>query len=338
MNGHSAKYVNTPQTKLFNKSRLLYGYHLAKDTIYKKKQIIITEGQLDVVMLHQAGYKNTVATSGTALTKEHLPLISRGEPEVIIAYDGDKAGINAAYKAALMLSQGNFIGGVVIFKDGIDPADMVKDNRITELNEMFSNPIPFISYVIDFIIKKFNIENPHEKQQALKESNDYLKILSPILQEEYQSVIASKLNINTNLIQIQKESNRVSTVTLSQIDIAELSIIKTAVEDKESLILLKKHIESYTFQVHKREFDILLSDANSSELLNIVLNDEIKLYSKDEFSHQLSLLALPYYVRKLQQIGYNSELDFREKSKQTRKIKEKITYLKKEIYDCRMQK
>ncbi|MDD2640202.1 MAG: DNA primase, partial [Arcobacteraceae bacterium] len=65
--GHNAKYVNSPQTKLFNKSRLLYGYHLAKEHIYKRKEIIITEGYLDVIMLHQAGFEHSVATLGTAL-------------------------------------------------------------------------------------------------------------------------------------------------------------------------------------------------------------------------------------------------------------------------------
>jgi DNA primase len=71
--GHQAKYVNSPETPFFNKSRLLYAYHLAKHAVYKKQEIIITEGYLDVIMLHQAGFDNAVATLGTALTQEHLP-------------------------------------------------------------------------------------------------------------------------------------------------------------------------------------------------------------------------------------------------------------------------
>ena len=98
---HPAKYINSPQTKLFNKSRLLYGYHLAKESIYKKKQIIICEGYLDVIMFHQAGFSTAVATLGTALTAEHLPLLRKGDPKVILAYDGDKAGVAAALKASV---------------------------------------------------------------------------------------------------------------------------------------------------------------------------------------------------------------------------------------------
>ncbi|MFY4804729.1 toprim domain-containing protein, partial [Aliarcobacter butzleri] len=77
----------------FNKSKLLYGYNLAKEKIYKTKQIIICEGYLDVIMLHQAGFDIAVATLGTALTVERLPLLRRGEPKVILAYDGDEAGL-----------------------------------------------------------------------------------------------------------------------------------------------------------------------------------------------------------------------------------------------------
>jgi len=327
--GHNAKYINSPQTKLFNKSRLLYGYHLAKETIYKQKTIIITEGYLDVVMLHQAGFSNTVATLGTALTTEHLPLLNRGEPKVIVAYDGDKAGLNAAYKASLLLSHSDFKGGVVIFQDGTDPADMVATNKIDELNEMFVNPTPFIPYVIDFIIKKFNIENPQEKQQALQETNDYLKTLSPILQEEYQSLIARKLNVNSQLIQVQHFNNQqVSNANLSSIDIAELSIIRSVLEDNSLLDILKQNINNQMIQIHIDEFNMLLNDPANQSLVSITLQDNLITYTKEEFEKQLVLLSLPYYNKQLQQLNYNNEIDFRTKSKNIRALKEKIKSLK----------
>jgi DNA primase len=327
--GHNAKYINSPQTKLFNKSRLLYGYHLAKEMIYKQKSIIITEGYLDVVMLHQAGFANTVATLGTALTVDHLPLLRRGEPKVIVAYDGDKAGLNAAYKASLLLSHGDFNGGVVIFEEGMDPADMVAQNKIDQLNEMFLNPTPFIPYVIDFIIKKFNIENPQEKQQALQEANDYLKTLSPILQEEYQNLIARKLNVNSQLIQVQHFNNQqVSNANLSSIDIAELSIIRSVLEDNSLLDILKNNINNHMIQIHIDEFNMLLNDPTNQSLVSITLQEHLKIYTKEEFEKQLILLSLPYYNKLLQQLNYNNDIDFRTKSKRIRELKEKIKLLK----------
>lgn len=327
--GHNAKYINSPQTVLFNKSRLLYGYHLAKEMIYKQKTIIITEGYLDVVMLHQAGFANTVATLGTALTVDHLPLLRRGEPKVIVAYDGDKAGLNAAYKASLLLSHGDFNGGVVIFEEGMDPADMVAQNKIDQLNEMFLNPTPFIPYVIDFIIKKFNIENPQEKQQALQEANDYLKTLSPILQEEYQNLIARKLNVNSQLIQVQHFNNQqVSNANLSSIDIAELSIIRSVLEDNSLLNILKNNINNHMIQIHIDEFNMLLNDPTNQSLVSITLQEHLKIYTKEEFEKQLILLSLPYYNKLLQQLNYNNDINFRTKSKRIRDLKEKIKLLK----------
>ncbi len=137
-------------------------------------------------MLHQAGFNTAVATLGTALTKDHLPILRRGEPKVIVAYDGDKAGLNAAFKASVMLSQSEFEGGVIIFEEGKDPADMVKDGQIEKLNEIFSNPTPFINYAIDYIISKYETNDPMQKQKALHESNDYLKSLSMLYQDEYK--------------------------------------------------------------------------------------------------------------------------------------------------------
>ena len=328
ISGHNAKYVNSPQTKVFNKSRLLYGYNLAKESIYKQKSVIVTEGYLDVIMLHQAGFSNAIATLGTALTKEHLPLLSRGEPKVVVAYDGDKAGINAAYKASLLLSHSQFQGGVVIFKDGQDPADMVNANKLDELNLMFNKTTPFIVFVLDFIIDKYNLDNPQEKQSALKETNEYLKTLSPILQEEYSSMIARKLNVNAQLVQVQHyENQRSSNVNLSSIDISELSIIKTLLDNKELLSEVSKELIPEMFEIHGKEYITLLENAEDPSLIGLMLNEHLISYTKEELSNQLSIIMSPFYKKKLQQIKYNEDLKFREKAMQTREIQYKLREL-----------
>ena len=188
---HPAKYINSPQTKLFDKSRVLYGYHLAKESIYKEQEIIICEGYLDVIMLHQANYTNAVATLGTALTSAHLPLLKKGEPKVVLAYDGDSAGINAALKAAKMLSSSGFEGKVVLFPNGLDPADLVANNNLEYLKKIFKNGKDLIIFVLEQIKSQYDLANPHQKQKALFEAKNYLKTLSPILQESYASKAAA---------------------------------------------------------------------------------------------------------------------------------------------------
>lgn len=326
--GHNAKYVNSPQTKLFNKSRLLYGYHLAKEQIYKKNQIIVCEGYLDVIMLHQAGFNTAVATLGTALTQEHLPLLRRGEPKIILAYDGDKAGLAAAFKASVMLSQSEFEGGVIIFADGLDPADMVHNGKINELNEIFSNPISFIPYVIDYIISKYEIIDPNQKQKALTEANDYLKSLSLLNQDEYKRYLAQKLNIRENLVKISSNKQRPFESNLTKIDIAELCIIKSILEKPKRLDSVLDIVDASMFEIHKNEFELLLTDIGNISLNSIVLNEKLENYDDERLNQELLTLVYKFYTNKLTAISYDNSLDFKQKANLIRKIKDNIYQLK----------
>jgi len=327
--GHNAKYVNSPQTKVFNKSRLLYGYHLAKEFIYKKNELIICEGYLDVIMLHQAGFNTAVATLGTALTKDHLPLIRRGEPKIILAYDGDKPGLAAAFKASVMLSQSEFEGGVVIFGEGIDPADMVKDGKTEELNKIFAKPLPFIPYAIDYIISKYEINNPAQKQKALIETNDYLQSLGIIYQDEYKRYIAQKLNIRENLVKISNSnSHRQDDRNLSKIDIAELCIIKSILEKPSRLDSVLDIVDSSMFETHRNEFELLLSDITNLSLNSITLNEKLENYDDERLNRELLTLLYKFYTNKLTAISYDKSFDFREKVNMIRKIKDNIYQLR----------
>ncbi|WP_428024004.1 DNA primase [Arcobacter sp.] len=326
--GHSAKYINSPQTKIFNKSRLLYGYNLSKDKIYKRKEIIITEGYLDVIMLHQAGFDNAVATLGTALTKDHLPILKRGEPKVIVAYDGDNAGLNAAFKASQLMSHNDFEGGVIIFEKGFDPADMVKDGKIEELNRIFSKPKPFIPFSIDHIISQYDLNDPQNKQKALHDVNEFLNTLNPIYHDEYSRYIAQKLNIRENLIKVQKSTNRNNNVELSKVDIGELCIIKAILNDKQRLSRVLDVIDSSMFEYHKNEFEILITDINDVRLNAILLNEKLEDYSDERLNAEILILLGKFYSNKLNEVLYDKTYTFNEKSSLIRKIKDNIAMLK----------
>ncbi|RXJ99438.1 DNA primase [Arcobacter sp. CECT 8986] len=326
--GHSAKYINSPQTKIFNKSKLLYGYNIAKENIYKRNRIIVTEGYLDVIMLHQAGFNTAVATLGTALTKDHLPLLRRGEPKVIVAYDGDKAGLNAAFKASVMLSQSEFEGGVVIFGNGMDPADMVKEGKVEELNKVFSNPQAFISYAIDYIVAKYNINDPIQKQKALQEANEYLKSLSILYQDEYKRYLAQKLNIRENLVKVSTQSRRKIENSSTKIDIAELSIIKAILEKPSRLDYVLDMVDSEIFDYHKEQFELLISDIHNPSLNGILLNERLEDYDDERLKKEICILLSKYYSNKLNTLLYDKSMDFKKKSNEIRKLKDKIFQLK----------
>lgn len=122
------KYVNSPETELFKKSEIMYGYDKAKQGIRQFDFSLIVEGQFDVVLSHQAGYTNTVAVSGTAFTEHHIALLQRLSNRAVLAFDSDKAGVAAAKKAAApMLAKGMDVK-VAAIEGGKDPADIVRDD------------------------------------------------------------------------------------------------------------------------------------------------------------------------------------------------------------------
>ena len=336
ISGHPAKYINSPDSKIFDKSRLLYGYHKAKTTIMQKGEIIVTEGYLDVVMLHQAGFTNTVATLGTALTAMHVPIITRGDPKVILAYDGDKAGRAAAYKAASMLSAKGIGGGVILFEEGKDPADMVKEHKIEELNNMFRKPKPLIEFCIEEIILSHNLADPLQKEQALKGATEYLKTLSPILQEEYRSYIAALLGVDERLVSakhnrfVDREQTEQPTQHRRREDIAELTMIKTILSNPAILDRVFDIVGAEVFRVHSYEFSLVAQEQfDHPDLIGIAIRDDIKELDEESLKKQLRLFLLKHYNESLRHVGRNRSFDSERKNFLLRKIKENIQKLKR---------
>jgi DNA primase len=326
MSNHPAKYINSPQTKLFNKSRLLYGYNLAKDTIFKNKEIIVCEGYLDVIMLHQAGFSSAVATLGTALTNEHLPLLRKGEPKVILAYDGDKAGIAAALKASMMLSSAGFDGGVVLFPDGLDPADMVANEQIDKLANMFRNPKPFVPFVLEMIASKYDLNNPKAKESAFKEMRSFLSTLSEIIKESYIPIASSILGISPKLFgTTAKISQKQEAIKTNSEDIAYLSILKTLIEDSSLIDSVVDVVDSEIFDRYKDLYEAILSkDTNNPNVVRLSLDDNIKALNEQELKDILIGILIKYYDKKLKKIVSDTTIAYAQKSFLIRKIRTDI--------------
>jgi len=327
------KYINSPSTKIFDKSSLLYGYHKAKTTIMKKGEIIIVEGNLDVVMLHQAGFTSAVATLGTALTEKHIPLLKRGDPSIILAYDGDSAGVAAAFKAASLLSHRGMFGGVVIFAQGVDPADMVKDGKEDELKQLFSKTKGFVEFCLEHIIKQFDTHNPIQKEKALHESLKYLNTLSPMLQDEYKGYLSAILGVEERHIRIQQAPQAPVASTQAprrHEDIAELSIIKTLLSNPRMIDRILNVISSEIFQTHRQELDLVIgNEVKHPLLIGITIRDDIMEYEDEEFTQQIIFLLRRNYNSELRRINSITTLSLTEKTFIIRKIREVLNRLQK---------
>ena len=121
-----AKYINSPETLIFNKSKLLYGFHKTKDNIRQQKSAVLVEGQMDFLMVYQDGIQNAVATSGTALTADHLKTLRRLTDQLILYFDNDEAGFNAAERAIDLAGASDFNIKILVLKDFKDPAEIVQ--------------------------------------------------------------------------------------------------------------------------------------------------------------------------------------------------------------------
>lgn len=333
--GHQAKYVNSPETPFFNKSRLLYAYHHAKQSIHKTKQIVITEGYLDVIMLHQAGFDNAVATLGTALTSEHLPLLRKGEPEVVMAYDGDKAGRAAALKASKLLSASGFSGGVVIFGAGLDPADMVQKGAIEELSEMFRTPQPFIEFVIDEILSLYNLSDPKAKELCMQEAIGYLKTLSAMLQDRYKTYLAQRLGINPSFVRLANQTNTNYNKPIDDRsrhkDMWELTLIKTVLEHPEFIDQILDVLDPSLLQFHSHEFALALRGKFDEPMLMAISVDEQIRALKNEEALKAELISflMKHYEREYKKVNMQKDISFEQKAFFIRKYRDKISQLKR---------
>jgi len=192
--GKAAKYLNSPETAVFNKSRLLYGFDLAKTAIKKFDYAVIVEGQMDIIMCHQAGFQNVVATSGTALTPEHLILLRRISNRVIMAFDADKAGYNAATKAwQLALSLGMEVK-IAEFSEGKDPAELILIDK-----EKFKQALKDSMHIIDFSLAKIMAEKQDGRKLGIAIREKILPFLALIESNIEKSHFVKKISDKTGI-------------------------------------------------------------------------------------------------------------------------------------------
>ncbi len=186
--GKSPKYLNTPETILFNKSQTLYGLHKAKVDIRRKDYSVLVEGQMDLVMSHQSGFGNTIASSGTAFTAEHLGKLKRLSNRIVMAFDADGAGFTAVNKSAqLALSLGMEVKVALLPKDS-DPADLIKNN-IEEWKSVLKNTM----HIIDFYMQSLLDQKLDERKLAKEIQTKVLPYINMLESSMERSHFVSKI-------------------------------------------------------------------------------------------------------------------------------------------------
>ena len=199
------KYLNTPETLLFNKSRYIFGYYQAKEAIRRDGYVVIVEGNMDVISSHQAGVKQAVATSGTAMTEQHLKILSHLTQDVRLAYDGDEAGIKATERAINLAGNLGIDLSVISDYHGTkDPDELIQKDK-SLWKKAVENPKPAVDWLLDKYEENLNLNSAKGKKEY---SDVAIRLISylkdPVIKKHYEQIVAKRLDVTVEDLKSKK--------------------------------------------------------------------------------------------------------------------------------------
>lgn len=197
---NTGKYINSPETALYHKSKILYGYDRARQAIRKTNFAILVEGQMDLIATHQAGYTNAVALSGTALTPEHITLIGRMSKNLCIALDADEAGVASASKSARAALRAGFDVKIAVLPEGDDPASMLARDDVAT----WKTTIKESKHIIDFLLARLRTRAKDDRAFKLAVEKEVLPYLHDIASEidksHFVQRVAAQLSVTEEAV------------------------------------------------------------------------------------------------------------------------------------------
>jgi len=338
-NPSAPKYVNTPATPLYDKSRHVYGLHLAKEAIRKSKFVVLAEGNLDVIQSHQAGVRQVVATAGTALTEPHLKALSRLTGDIRLSFDADKAGIAATERAIPVAAKVGVQLSIITIPSGKDPDELIKQN-VKTWEEIITKP----QYAVDWLIDRYSAMLDLATAQGKREFSDVVlrvvrQLPDPVEQDHYMGRLAELLSVNkqalaTKLAGVEEETTaprqRSIQATSQPIDKAQLEKERTG-EHLLALTLLQPKLRSYLYPLNAEMF------ANSEARKVFIFLQEYPDYdgmdkaAVQEFADYVKILSLVYET--LYQDLESSELDYETKRIQAKLIAQYVRTEKQRLIE-----
>jgi len=287
--GKSAKYLNSPETIIFNKSSVLYGLDKAKDSIRKNNFSILVEGQFDLVLSHQAGFRNTIATSGTALSDStiskdnsisSLGLVLRLSNNILLAFDSDKAGISASARAGkIALSFGMDVKAVSM-PDGVDPADLISQKGIDAWKEAIRNSKHLIEFLLEKVLKNFQGDQRKIGREVKEKILPYVNAIESSIEKSY---FIKKINSLTQIPEsdLKDDLKKIEQeIKYNKKDVKEVQKIESTIFKKDyierrllGIIFWQKTLKEQKVDVSKLQNEVF-------EILN-TNEKEIKEKTKD---------------------------------------------------------
>ena len=264
-----AKYINSPESKIYNKSKILYGIYESKQFIVKNDTCLLVEGYMDVIQLHEHGIKNVLASSGTSLTKDQIILIKRLTPNIIVLFDGDQAGLSASLRSIDMILEEGLNVKICSFPEGDDPDSFVRKNKKEKMLEFINNESK------DFVDFKLSINKSFKDDEDKKVSliRNILKSISLIPDTLKQEIYIKKLSA---VLEID-ESSLFRTFSNIGVTKSFKRPYKNTYNSKISKVKVsgQRHTSSYIYQLERQIISILLKyGAEEIQFEDIILNKD----------------------------------------------------------------
>ena len=239
----SAKYMNSPETKIYNKSDILFGFDISKDHIRKKKYAIVVEGYTDFLRLFVSGFTNIVAGSGTALTQGHSKMLKRFTKKVMLCYDGDEAGQKATVRAGFIFLKAGFDVKVIVLPEKDDPDSFLVENGADAFTEKIKNAPDFLRFILNRNKKK--LQSPVEKSEFIERMvKEISEIEDTVVRDFIVKNLAESMSINEERIFGQMKHFLVKKKNTSKFkeedeekDQPKIPVIESAVDKAEFLVI-----------------------------------------------------------------------------------------------------
>ena len=271
----AAKYLNSPESEVYQKSKVLYGLFQAKQHIAKESNCYLVEGYTDVIQMHQSGIQNVVSSSGTALTPDQVRLIRRLTNKITILFDGDAAGLRAALRGVDVILEAGMHVSVCTFPEGEDPDSFVRKNSLTEVKEFLDkNTVDFIQFKAKLLAEEGKNE-PIRKAETIREIvNTIALIPDPIRREIYIQDCASVMKISEEVLfstlaqMIQTKAKQEPRVNTSQ----KLQVVDTPTQKIDQRFELERNIISLLLLYGNEEvsFEDVVIQSNGNDTIEFM--------------------------------------------------------------------
>lgn len=327
------KYINSKETPVFQKGKVLYGINFSRNEILKEGYAVIVEGYMDFLTPYQEGFKNLVASMGTSLTSFQAEILSRITPEVVIAYDPDVAGKSATLRGIEILFEKGLKIKIATFPEGNDPDILVKEKGINEFVKIINSAKNFIEYRLENLLSQYPKLYPEDRVKIVKEISPYLaSIKNKIVFDSYIKYIATKLNIREETL---RESIIFGNQERKSIDMGKIVAVENRAErellylmltEKEILKKVKNDLVPSDFSDRNCQrivevlFKLKEEEINLPKIINFIEDEEAK---KTLSEILLKEIAISENREKIIQ-------DYIEKIKEN-KLQEKLKNIQKEL-------